>query len=157
MSLASGACCAKAGAAVIDKASAQPGPATRIKAFLPPRTAAAPRPPNYRGGRYGNERELALAARGFAQRGKVSAHACGIDAEVAPPLPRRRAHVDAAARAQPGNTNDNVVGEAVPAAPRACLDPACRLVSGYDRPAHLLRGGERAGKRGRGRQFEDHG
>src|SRR5215813_7847539 len=55
--------------------------------------------------------------------GDIGPDASGIDAKIAASQPRRRAHVDAATRASRGDSNCDVVGEPVPAAPVARFDP----------------------------------
>src|SRR5215471_3671378 len=82
---------------------------------------------------------LPLAGCGRAQRREVSPNALGIDPEIAAPIARRRAQVDAAARACRSDADDDIVGKAHPAASLARLDPACRLVRRDDRPTHSLR------------------
>src|SRR5215472_19324010 len=76
---------------------------------------------------------------GCAQGREVIANALGVDAEIAAPIARGRAQVDAAARVRWSDPNDDIVGKAHPAASLARLDPACRLVRRDDRPTHSLR------------------
>src|SRR6204780_2039847 len=91
------------------------------------------------------------------ERGEVGPDAGGVDAEIALPLARQRAHVDAAAAAVPGHADDHVVGEAHPEAALARPESAGFFVEGDIDPArHGLRRGERARESFVRRQIADH-
>src|SRR5262245_2106332 len=66
--------------------------------------------------------ELAVPASIGTQGGEIGADARGIDAEIAAPQSCGRSQVDTAARARGSHANDDVVGEAKPPAPLACLN-----------------------------------